>query len=153
VIRRGATTCTVKAIPEFGQDNPETDGNEIDTDVLIAVVECLPVRLRKMGGAGLSTFRAIEAFGPMVPPGHSPNMRLRQAPSLAVVIAIVAVVFGRTQCSGTLLFCSMLFLPPVCVFVHRGSVGFAVRNADQFIGSWLPHLTGPRCGSLFRVLR
>jgi hypothetical protein len=35
--------------------------------------------LRKPGGADLSAFRAIEAFGPMVPPGHSPNMRLRQA--------------------------------------------------------------------------
>jgi hypothetical protein len=79
VIRRGATTSAVKAIAEFSRDNPETDGNEIDTDILIAVVECLPVRLRKLGGAGLSTFRAIEAFGPVVPPGHSPNLRLRQA--------------------------------------------------------------------------
>jgi hypothetical protein len=79
VIRRGAATSAVKAIAEFRQDNPETDGNEIDTDVLIAIVECLPVRLRKLGGAGLSAFRAIEAFVPMVPPDHSPNMRLRQA--------------------------------------------------------------------------
>ena len=79
VIRGGAATSAVKAIAEFGRDNLETDGNEIDTDVLIAVVECLPFRSRKLGGAGLSTFRAIEAFGPMVPPGHSPNMRLRQA--------------------------------------------------------------------------
>jgi hypothetical protein len=48
VIRRGAATSAVKAIAEFGQDNLETDGNEVDTDVLIAVVECLPVRLRKL---------------------------------------------------------------------------------------------------------
>jgi hypothetical protein len=79
VIRRGPATSAVKAIAEFGQDNPETDGKEIDTDVLIAVVECLPVRLRKLGDADLSTFRAIESFGPMVSPGHSLNMRLRQA--------------------------------------------------------------------------
>ena len=79
VSRRGAATSAVKAIAEFGQDNLETDGNEIDTNVLVAIVECLPVPLRKLGGASLSAFRAIEAFGPMVPPGHSPNMRLRQA--------------------------------------------------------------------------
>jgi hypothetical protein len=79
MIRRGAATSAVKAIAEFGRDNLETDGNEIDTDVLIAVVECPPARLRKLGDASLSTFRAIEAFGPMVPPGRSPNMRLRQA--------------------------------------------------------------------------
>jgi hypothetical protein len=79
VIRRGAATSAVKAIAEFGRDNLETDGKEIDTDVLIAVVVCAPARLRKLGDASLSAFRAIEAFGPMVPPGHSPNMRLRQA--------------------------------------------------------------------------
>jgi hypothetical protein len=77
VTRRGAATSAVKAIAEFGRDNLETDGSEIDTDVLTGV--CAPARLRKLGDAGLSTFRAIEAFGPMVPPGHSPNMRLRQA--------------------------------------------------------------------------
>jgi hypothetical protein len=79
VIRRGAATNAVKAAAEFGRDSLETDGNEIDTNVLVALVEWPPVRLRKLGGAGLSTFRAIEAFGPMVPPGHCPNMRLRQA--------------------------------------------------------------------------
>ena len=77
--RRGAATSAVKAIAEFGQESLETDGNEIDSNVLVALVEWLPVRLRKLGRAGLSAFRAIEAFGPMVPPGHSPNMRLRQA--------------------------------------------------------------------------
>jgi hypothetical protein len=79
VSRGGAATSAVKAVAEFGQDNLETDGNEIDTNVLVDLVECLLVRLRKLGGASLSAFRAIEAFGPMVPPGHSPNMRLRQA--------------------------------------------------------------------------
>jgi hypothetical protein len=79
VIRRGAATSAVKAIAEFGRDNLEADGSEIDTNVLIAVGVCAPARLRKLGDASLSTFRAIEAFGPMVPPGHSPNMRLRQA--------------------------------------------------------------------------
>jgi hypothetical protein len=39
VIRRGAATSAVKAIAEFGQDNPETDGNEIDTNILVAFVE------------------------------------------------------------------------------------------------------------------
>ena len=79
VIRRGAATSAVKAAAEFGRESLETEGNEIDSNVLVALVECLPVRLRKLGGASLSAFRAIETFGPMVPPGHSPNMRLRQA--------------------------------------------------------------------------
>jgi hypothetical protein len=39
VIRRGAATSAEKAIAEFGQDNPETDGNEIDTNILVAFVE------------------------------------------------------------------------------------------------------------------
>lgn len=56
VIRRGAATSAVKAIAEFGQDNPETDGNEIDTNLF---VECPPVRLRKLDEAGFSTFRAF----------------------------------------------------------------------------------------------
>jgi hypothetical protein len=56
VIRRGAATSAVKAIAEFGQDNPETDGNEIDTNVF---VECPPFRLRKLDDAGLSTLRAF----------------------------------------------------------------------------------------------
>jgi hypothetical protein len=79
MIRRSAAGTAVKAIAEFGRDNLETDGSEIDTDVLIAIGVCEPARLRKLGVAGLSTFRANEAFGPMVPPGHSPNMYLRQA--------------------------------------------------------------------------
>ena len=59
VIRRGAATSAVKAIAEFGHENPETDGNEIDTNVLVALAECPPVRLRKLDDAGLSTFRAF----------------------------------------------------------------------------------------------
>jgi hypothetical protein len=59
VMRRGAATSAVKAIAELGQDNPETDGNEIDTNVLVALVEWPPVRLRKLDDAGLSTFRAF----------------------------------------------------------------------------------------------
>jgi hypothetical protein len=59
VIRRGAATSAVEAIAEFGQDDSETDGNEFDTNVLVAFVECLPVCLRKFGGAGLSAFRAV----------------------------------------------------------------------------------------------
>jgi hypothetical protein len=81
VIRRGAATSAVKAIAEFGQDNPEPDWNEIDTNILVAIVEGQPVRLRKFDTADLSTFRAFEGFGPMVPPGHSPNMRLSQSRS------------------------------------------------------------------------
>ena len=81
MIRRGAATSAVKAIAEFGQDNPESDGNEIDTNILVAFLEGQPVRLRKFDGSGLSAFRAVEGFGPMVPPGHSPNMRLSQSPS------------------------------------------------------------------------
>jgi len=59
VIRRGAATSAVKAIAEFGQDNPETDGNEVDTNILVTLVECPPVCLRKFDGAGHSTFRAF----------------------------------------------------------------------------------------------
>jgi hypothetical protein len=81
VIRRGAATSAVKTIAEFGQDNPETDGNEIDTNILAAFVECSPACLRKFDSTGLSAFRAVEGFGPMVPPGHSPNMRLSQSRS------------------------------------------------------------------------
>jgi hypothetical protein len=56
VIGRGAASIAVKATAEFSQDNPETDGNEIDTNLF---VECPPVRLRKLDEAGLSTFRAF----------------------------------------------------------------------------------------------
>jgi hypothetical protein len=59
VIRRGAATSAVKAIAEFGHDNVETDGNEIDPNILVAFVECPPARLRKFDGAGLSAFRAV----------------------------------------------------------------------------------------------
>jgi hypothetical protein len=59
VIRRGAATSAVKDVAELGQDNRETDGNEIDTNVLVALVECASVCLRKFDGAGLSTFRAF----------------------------------------------------------------------------------------------
>jgi hypothetical protein len=59
VIRRGAATSEVKAIAEFGQDNPEPDGNEIDTNILVSFMEGQPVRLRKFDSAGLSTFRAF----------------------------------------------------------------------------------------------
>jgi hypothetical protein len=59
VIRRGAATSAVKVIAKFGQDNPESNGNEVGTNILVAVVECPPVRLRKFDGAGLSTFWAF----------------------------------------------------------------------------------------------
>jgi hypothetical protein len=62
VIRRGAATTAVKAIAEFGQDNLETDGNDIDTNVLVALVERLPVRLRKLGGANLSVLQKELTF-------------------------------------------------------------------------------------------
>jgi hypothetical protein len=50
----------------------------LHTNILVAIVEGLTVRLRKLHGSGLSAFRAVKAFGPMVPPGHSGNMRLRR---------------------------------------------------------------------------
>jgi hypothetical protein len=59
VMRRDAATSTVKAIAEFGHDNPEANGGEFDTNILVAFVERLPVRLRKFHGAGLSAFQAV----------------------------------------------------------------------------------------------
>ena len=73
VIRRGTANSAVKAAAEFGRDNLKTNGSEIDADVLIAFVVRAPVCLRKLDGASLSAFRAGEAFGPVVTPGHSPK--------------------------------------------------------------------------------
>ena len=70
VVRRGAANRAVKAAAEFGRDNVKTNGSEIDTDVLIAIVVCLTVRLRKFGATCPAAFRASESFGPLIASGH-----------------------------------------------------------------------------------
>ena len=48
MVRRRAANRAVKAAAEFGRDSLETNGSEIDTDVLIAIVVCLTIRLLRM---------------------------------------------------------------------------------------------------------
>jgi hypothetical protein len=81
VIRRAAANRAVKAAAEFGRDNVKTNGSEIDTDVLIAIVVCLTIRLRKFGATRPTAFRASERFGPPIASGHFANMRRKQAGS------------------------------------------------------------------------
>jgi hypothetical protein len=81
VIRRGAANRAVKAAAEFGRDNVKTNGSEIDADVLIAIVVCLTIRLRKFGATRPAAFRASESFGPLIASGHPANMRRKRAGS------------------------------------------------------------------------
>jgi hypothetical protein len=81
VVRRGAANRAVKAAAEFGRDNVKTNGSEIDTDVLIAIVVCLTIRLRKFGATGPAAFRASEGFSPLIASGHPANVRRKRAGS------------------------------------------------------------------------
>jgi hypothetical protein len=81
VIRRGTANRAVKAAAKFGRDNLKTNGSEIDTDVLIAIVVCLTIRLRKFGATRPAAFRASESFGPLIASGHPSNMRLQRTGS------------------------------------------------------------------------
>jgi hypothetical protein len=81
VIRRGAANSAVKAAAEFARDNIKTNGSEIDTYVLIAIVVCLTIRLRKFGATRPAAFRATESFSPLIASGHPANMRRKRAGS------------------------------------------------------------------------
>jgi hypothetical protein len=81
VIRRGAANRAVKAAAKFGRDNLKTNGSELDTDVLIAIVVCLTIRLRKFGATRPAAFRASESFGPLIASGHPANMRRKRSGS------------------------------------------------------------------------
>jgi hypothetical protein len=81
VVRRGAANRAVKAAAEFGRDNVKTNGSEIDTDVLIAIVVCLTIRLRKFGATGPAAFRASEGFSPLIASSHPANVRRKRAGS------------------------------------------------------------------------
>jgi hypothetical protein len=59
VIRRSAASIAVKATAEFSQNNLESDGNEVDTNILIALMERSLVCLKKLHGSGLSAFGAF----------------------------------------------------------------------------------------------
>jgi hypothetical protein len=59
VIRRSAASIAVKATAKFSQNNLESDGNEVDTNILVALMECSPGCLRKLHGSGLSAFGAF----------------------------------------------------------------------------------------------
>jgi hypothetical protein len=81
VIRRGAANRAVKAAAEFRRDNLKTNGSEIDTDILIAIVVCLTIRLRKFGATRPAAFRASESFGPLIASSHPANMRRKRTGS------------------------------------------------------------------------
>jgi hypothetical protein len=59
VNRRSAASIAVKATAEFSQGNLESDGNEVDTNILVALMECSLVCLRKLHGSGFSAFGAF----------------------------------------------------------------------------------------------
>jgi hypothetical protein len=62
----------VDAIPCL--DNLEAIGKTFYANILVAIVECLTVRLRKLGTADLFAPRTPKNFNPMVGSCHPANM-------------------------------------------------------------------------------
>jgi hypothetical protein len=56
-------------------DSLKTFGNVIYANGLVAIVECLTVRVRKFDAAPHAAFWAPQSFSPLVAAGHPSNMR------------------------------------------------------------------------------
>jgi hypothetical protein len=70
--------CTVKVAAIVELDSLKASGNAIDANVLVAIVVCLTVRLRKFNVASHAAFWAAETFGPLIASGHPANMRRKR---------------------------------------------------------------------------
>jgi hypothetical protein len=62
-------------------DNLEAIGKAVYANILVAIVECLTVRLRKFGSVGLFAPGTPKNFNPIVGSCHPGNMHLRRTRS------------------------------------------------------------------------